>query len=162
VRSSRTERHLGADRRRYRDDVDKDEFTRRIAVHLERDLPDLPDPQRVAEVLGRHLFQYVAQTPTHSDGSSSVLDALLSRDAVLFFTAPWDGNSQQYRLTVQDVGRQLGRRVLEIDIDDPVGGAIAATLEVPQVPAVVDPGGTAIPIVGVRGAEELSSLLART
>lgn len=76
--------------------MDQNEFTRRIQVYLQDDLPEVPEPQRIADVLGARLFQYVEQQKEPPDPASPVLAALLPPKALLFFTATWDDRSQRY------------------------------------------------------------------
>lgn len=116
--------------------VDQSEFTRRIEVYLKRDLPDVGDPRRLAEALASRLHQYLRQPPDPTPEMSATLQALVPRDALLYFGAPWDSYSQRYRPVVEDAARRLGRRLVEIDVDDPVGGAIAAVLKVVNTPSV--------------------------
>jgi thiol-disulfide isomerase/thioredoxin len=141
--------------------VDEAEFRRRIEVYLEADLPDLSEAARVADALAPRLLQYVRQPPEDAPTASATLDALLPADAFVFFGAAWDGNTQRYRPTVQQAARRLGRRVVEIDVDDPVGSAIAAVVSVVSTPAVVL-AGTKSPVVGERARDDLLASLAES
>jgi hypothetical protein len=134
--------------------VDQSEFTRRIEVYLKTDLPDVGDPRRIAEALAPRLYQYLRQPPDPTPELSTTLQALVPQDALLFFGAAWDAYSQQYRPVVQDAARRMGRRLVEIDVDDPVGGAIAAVLRVANTPSVAS---LSVPglLVGVRAIEEI-------
>lgn len=118
--------------------MDRAEFIRRIAVYLEVDLPDVESRHEIAETLGRRLFPYVERQREDEPSTSATLAGLLPPKALLFFGAAWDGNTQTYRSTVQEAGRRLGRRVVEIDIDDPVGTAIARLWSVLNTPSVAD------------------------
>lgn len=54
--------------------VDEEEFRRRIDIYLQRDLPEVQDRRRIAEVLGRRLFQYVRQNSKSRDpGTRSIM-----------------------------------------------------------------------------------------
>lgn len=140
--------------------MDREEFVRRIEVYLKLDLPDVEEARSIAEALGGRLFPYVREPPVHMNTDDSLLEKLLPSNALLFFTAAWDGNSQTYRPTVREVAGRLSRLVVEIDVDDPIGGAIAAAYSVPVTPAVAVglPAGGRV-VVGPRGADELVSTL---
>jgi len=141
--------------------MDESELRRRIEVYLRADLPNVPQAARIAEVLAARLYQYVRQpSPNEVTRTSSVLEALLPPDGVLFFGASWDGHTLQYRQIVQEAGRRLGRQVIEIDVDDLVGSAVAQIFGVGNVPAVACadlPPSDAI--VGVRAVDDLVRLL---
>jgi hypothetical protein len=134
--------------------VDQPEFARRIEVYLETDLPDVGDRRRIAEALASRLYQYLRQPSEPRAEMSTTLHALVPPDALLFFAAAWDANSQQYRPVVDDAARLLGRRMVEIDIDDPIGGAVAAVLRVQNTPSVASLSTPGV-LVGVRPAEEI-------
>ena len=70
------------------------------------------------------------------NANDSLLETLLPSNGVLFFSAAWDGDSQRYRPIVQEVAGSLGYLLVEIDVDDLVGGAIAGAYFVPSTPAV--------------------------
>lgn len=140
--------------------MDQDEFVRRIEVYLKLDVPQVEEARSIAEALGRRLFQYVRQPPVPTKANDSLLETLLPSNGLLFFSAAWDGNSQQYRPIVQEVAGSLGCRLVEIDVDGLVGGAIAAAYAVLNTPAVA----LGLPargrvVVGARGADELVSTL---
>ncbi|HET7486960.1 MAG TPA: hypothetical protein VFJ85_03465 [Acidimicrobiales bacterium] len=140
--------------------MDHDEFVRRIEVYLKLDLPEVEEARSIAEALGERLFQYLRQPPVPLTANDSLLEALLPSNALLFFRAAWDGNSQKYRPIVQEVAGPLGRLLVEIDVDDLVGGAIAAAYSVRTTPAAA----VGLPargrvVVGVRAADELVSRL---
>lgn len=137
--------------------MDQSEFARRIKAYLERDLPGV-DADRVAASLAPALFQYVRGEEEPPRGRSAFLEGLLPRNALLLFTAAWDGNSQRYRPPVLDVAARVGRPVIEVDIDDPVGGAVARHYGVLTTPTVVDAQRTEV-IIGERTADELEQRL---
>lgn len=137
--------------------VDQEDFTRRIEVYLERDLPEIAERRQIAETLGPTLFQYVERAARPA--RSTLVHKLLPTDAVLFFSAAWDGYRQRYRTTVEEVTRRLARPLIEIDIDDPVGGAIAAHYGVGNVPTVVSTGDGGSAIIGERSPEDLATRL---
>ena len=146
----------------YADQVDQEELVRRITVYLQLDMPHLNDPRAIAEALGSRLHQYVRPEPSPPPDRYPTLEALLPEDALVFFVAVWDGNSQRFRPVVEGVAAELGRRVIEVDVDDRVGGAIAAAYSVLNTPAVASglPGQGAV-IIGERDPEELARLLAK-
>ncbi len=76
--------------------VDQSEFARRIKVYVERDLPGV-DADRVAASLAPALFQYVRREQAPASGRSAFLEGFVPRNALVLFTAAWDGNSQRYR-----------------------------------------------------------------
>ena len=137
--------------------VDQSEFARRIKAYLQRDLPGV-DADRVAASLAPALFQYVRTEEGPPRGRSAFLEGLLPRNALLLFTATWDGNSQRYRPTVFDVAARVGRPVIEVDVDDPVGGAIARHYGVLTTPTVVDAHRAEV-IDGERTTDELTQRL---
>ena len=141
--------------------MDESEFRRRIEVYLRADLPNVPQAARIAEVLAARLYQYVRQpSPNEVTRTSSVLEALFPPDGVLFFGASWDGHTLQYRQTVQEAGRRLGRQVIEIDVDDLVGSAVATMFGVGNIPAVARAGLPASDaIIGVPAVDDLVSFL---
>jgi thiol-disulfide isomerase/thioredoxin len=137
--------------------VDQAELTRRIEVYLEADLPDFSEAGRVANGLAPRLLPYIRpreEAPT----ASATLNALLPADALLFFGASWDGHTQRYRPTVQQAARRLGLNIIEIDVDDPVGSAIAAVFSVVATPTVALTG-TESPVVGERPLDDLLASL---
>lgn len=141
--------------------MDESELRRRIEVYLTADLPDVPHAPRIAEALAARLYQYIEQPSSNEVArTSSTLQALLPPDGVLFFGATWDGNTQHYRQTVQEAGRRLGRHVIEIDVDDSVGAAMARVFGVDRIPAVARaelPASDAI--IGARATDDLVSYL---
>jgi thiol-disulfide isomerase/thioredoxin len=138
--------------------VDEAELRRRIEVYLVADLPGFSEAARVADALAPRLFQYIRQSAEEAPTASTTLDALLPADALVFFGASWDGNTQRYRSTVQQAAGRLGRRVVEVDVDDPVGSAIAAVFSVVSTPAVaVAVRGS--PIIGERALDDLVASL---
>jgi thiol-disulfide isomerase/thioredoxin len=116
--------------------VNEAEFARRIEIYIERDLPAVVDRAVIAKTLGRQLFQYVKQEPPLDavTPSPTVERLLPSENVLLFFSAGWDGHSQAYRPVVAEVARRLQTEVVEIDVDDSVGGAIAKLYSVLNVP----------------------------
>jgi len=101
--------------------VEQSEFARRIKVYVERDLPGV-DADRVASAVAPTVFEYVrTEAAQPASGRSAFLEGVLPRNALLLFTATCDGNSQRYRPTVLDVAARVGRPVIEVDVDDPVG-----------------------------------------
>lgn len=90
----------------------------------------------------------------------AVLKALLPPDGLLFFSAVWDGNSQNYRPVVREAAGKLGRQVVELDVDDAVGGAIASAYSILNTPAIATglPGRGRV-VIGARDAGELVSML---
>jgi hypothetical protein len=138
--------------------VDEAELRRRIEVYLEADLPGFSEAARVADALAPRLFQYIRQSAEEAPAASTTLDALLPADALVFFGAAWDGNTQRYRPTVQQAAGRLGRRVVEVDVDDPVGSAIAAVSSVVSTPAVAL-AVTGSPIIGERALDDLVASL---
>jgi thiol-disulfide isomerase/thioredoxin len=141
--------------------VDEAELRRRIEVYLEADLPNFSEPARVADALAPRLFQYIRQPAEEAPTASTTLDALLPADALVFFGASWDGYTQRYRPTVHQAAERLGRRVVEVDVDDPVGSAIAAVFSVVSTPAVALVG-TGSPIIGERALDDLVASLGAT
>lgn len=140
--------------------MDQDEFVRRIEVYLKLDMPEVEEARSIAEALGQRLFQYVRQPPVPMSANDSLLETLLPANGLLFFSAAWDGTCQKYRPIVQEVAGSLGRLFVEIDVDDLVGGAIAAAYSVCNTPTVA----VGLPargrvVVGARGADELASTL---
>jgi hypothetical protein len=141
--------------------VDGAELARRIDVYLELDLPELKDRRRVAEALASRLFQYIRQPEPAAPNTSETLKALVPDGSVLVFTAPWDGDSRGYADVVRDAAEGSGRLVIEIDIEDPLGGAIARVLRVLYTPAFAERsagGGLGPPVIGRRSAEELREI----
>jgi thiol-disulfide isomerase/thioredoxin len=141
--------------------VDEPELRRRIEVYLEADLPGFSEAARVAGALAPRLFQYIGQSDEEAPTASTTLDALLPADALVFFGASWDGNTQRYRPTVHQAAGRLGRRVVEVDVDDPVGSAIAAVFSVASTPAVAL-AVTGSPIIGERALDDLVASLEAT
>lgn len=141
--------------------MEQDEFARRIEVYLKLDAPNLSDVRAIAEALSRRLFQYIHQPPPPAPGgTSAALRTLLPNDALLMFTAVWDGQSQAYRPTVREAAARLGRQFIELDVDDTVGGAIATAYRILNTPAVA----TGLPahgrvLLGIRTASDLLSAL---
>lgn len=140
--------------------VEQDEFIRRIEVYLGLEMPHLEDARTIAEALGPRLIQYVSQKPDRPSPGNSTLEALLPDGAVLFFTAPWDGNSQKYRAVVLEAAERVGRRVIEVDVDDQVGESIATAYSILNIPALATglPGHGTV-TVGARDPAELAALL---
>ena len=140
--------------------MDEREFARRIEVYLEVDMPDVSGRKEIAEALSRRLFQYLPRGEGASSDHSQTIDELLPDDEVLVFTAAWDGNSVGYADLVREAVGSSSRRVIEIDVDDPVGGAIARHYRVLNTPAVVSVGGPAGSlIVGRRTVADLRGAL---
>jgi hypothetical protein len=140
--------------------VDQDDFRRRIEVYLELDLPNLSERGSVAEVLSERLWQYVRQpAPREPAVASDLLRVLLPRDkpSVLLFDAAWNGGTPGHAQVVRTVADEVGAAMLEIDVDDPVGGAIAAALGVVTVPtlALVDEGRIAVTRAGAQPADAI-------
>lgn len=133
--------------------MDQSEFARRIKVYVERDLPGI-DADRVAAALAPALFQYVRREAQPASGPSAFLESVLPTNALLLFTAAWDGNSQRYRPTVLDVAARVGRPVIEVDVDDPVGGAVARHYLVSATPTVVGAQRVQV-VIGERTSDDL-------
>jgi hypothetical protein len=141
--------------------VDEAELRRRIEVYLEADLPSFSEAARVSDALAPRLFQCIRQPAEEAPTASTTLDALLPADALVFFGASWDGYTHRYRPTVHQAAERLGRRVVEVDVDDPVGSAIAALFSVVSTPAVALVG-TGSPIIGERALDDLVASLGAT
>lgn len=90
------------------------------------------------------------------------MGALLPTESVLFFDAKWNGSAPEYQAIVGEIAERLGSTMIQIDIDDAIGGAIARFLNVVTVPTVVRiSSGKAIAfVVGARSNDSLSDLLA--
>jgi hypothetical protein len=140
--------------------VDEAEFARRIKVYLELDSPDVPNPTEVATRLATHLYCYVRPERTGPPAPSKTLFSLLPEGRVLLmFTASWDGSAPGYRTVVEKVAQKLRAVLIEVDVDDPVGSAIARLCEVTNTPSVVDARSSRPPIVGARTGDELTAAL---
>jgi hypothetical protein len=146
----------------YRRSVDLEEFIRRVKVYLDLDFPGLADAEGVAAALGVRLFQYVRQPlPEAYRDSRTVRSLLRDEPALLFFTADWDGSAPGYRAVVGRVGEALGLRVVDVDIDDPVGSALARLQRVLNTPCVIGTWNPDLRVVGERAEEELTELFGR-
>lgn len=137
--------------------MEQSEFARRIKVYVERDLPGV-DADSVASALAPALFQYVRTEAQPASGRSAFLEGVLPRNALLLFTATWDGNSQRYRPTVLDVAARVRRPVIDVDVDDPVGCAVARHYLILNTPTVVDAQRAEV-IIGERTSDELMQRL---
>lgn len=124
--------------------MDKAEFARRIAVYLEQDAPALERPDEVAAALSDHLWQYTAasRVPNEFDEAldADLLNSILGPGVAVFvFTARWDANSIGYAELVEqctDGVLEVADRVLEADVDGRIGGALAASSEMSNTPAI--------------------------
>jgi hypothetical protein len=138
--------------------MDQAEFRRRIRVYLGVDLPDLADADRIASALSERLFQYVRQPTAPEARDSPSLHSLLADERVLlFFTAQWDGSAPGYRDVVGRVAELLGVRVVDVDVDDPVGGGMARLFGVMSTPCVIDVADRTRRLIGPRSEEELAA-----
>jgi hypothetical protein len=146
----------------YREPMDQAEFTRRIKVYLDLDFPKLNDTGALADRLGQRLFEYLRQERLQPAGESETLLSLLPKGRVLFwFFARWDASASGYREIIERVSADLHATVIEIDVDDPIGGAIACAHGIANVPAVVDARSSGSPVVGARTAEDLRAALTK-
>jgi hypothetical protein len=146
----------------YRRSVDLEEFIRRVKIYLDLDFPGLADAEGVAAALGVRLFQYVRQPLPEAYRDSRTLQSLLQDEpALLFFTADWDGSAPGYRAVVGRVGEALGLRVVDVDIDDPVGSALARLQRLMNTPCVIGTWNPDLCVVGERAEEELTELFGR-
>jgi len=140
--------------------MDQEEFERRIKIYIGLDLPELAEPDRVATALSERLFQYVRQPIPPVVGDSPSLQSLLAGErVVLFFSAPWDGSAPGYRDVVGQVAEAFGIRVIDVDIDDPVGGGMAQLFEVMNTPCVIDASDRRRRLMGARSVDELMAML---
>jgi hypothetical protein len=138
--------------------MDQGEFQRRVKVYLDADRPELSDTEGLAAVLSGQLFQYVREPPQPLDGESSSLRSLLDGERVLlYFSAGWVRSAPGYREVVGRAGEMLLRRVVDVEIDDPIGSALARYYGVTNTPTVID---TAEPGKRVTGAMPEEGLMA--
>jgi hypothetical protein len=82
----------------------------------------------------------------------------LANERVLrFFTAPWDGSAPGYRDVVGRVAEVLEVRVVDVDVDDAVGGGMARLFGVMSTPCVIDVADRTRRLIGARSQEELAA-----
>lgn len=142
--------------------MDQEELVRRIAVYLQLDMPHLNDSRAIAEALGSRLIQYVRPEPSPAADRCATLKALVPKNTLLFFFGVWNGNSQRFRPVVEEVARKLGRRVIEVDVDGPIGGAIRSCLLRSQhAGRRYGTSGRGAVIIGKRDPAELERLLTK-
>ena len=141
--------------------MEQEEFRRRIRVYLDTDLADLADADRVATALSQRLFQYVRQPELPEVGESTSLQSLLADERVLlFFTAQWDGSAPGYREIVGRMAEGLGVRVVDVDIDDPVGAGMTRLYGVMSTPCLIDTSEPSRRVLGARTEGHLRELFA--
>jgi hypothetical protein len=97
--------------------------------------------------------------PPDADESATPSSLLPNGRVLLFFSARWDGSALGYLSVVERVAQDLSATVVDIDIDDPVGSAIARVYRIANTPTVLDPHLSRPPIVGSRTAEDLRTAL---